>query len=698
MFSKIPSAFYPGLGLLMLVQHRRTPRLTMTPILDDGYVVDTTPGKASAGTIKDNDGTQVAHFKPLSDKLDRLEVRLSGPPIGLETGAYPFLPDTAYNINAKNALETDQARFDLYVRTRIPGVYIGKEPLTEKEQSQLEETAGSEEKWLKMIKLDINNEKDREIGRGRLRKALFADTTEALHQDGRWLERRQTDALASDPYFSPEELQYVRTKWATSKDFLDLYGYKFNRSEDCEKAAAQIREMMEEDEEWKSGAVKRAPLPAARAEHVKKFIFNPHGTEDQTGWYREGEMNDNGSIRVATDRSWFEDDYMSFSSVIYHGADEPWVMDVIDDKVQAPGMSMDKEGFTFTFGIGTVRLKTKRSHNKGGTKSQGEIVLKNVLHAPHYICNVIGGNIAEDGYVVTLDPNPEKPNAGIIRDKDGAQMAHLKRLTRPNRQIEVRLSGPPHGPEVGESPFHPEVAYEIKAKWQPYERERLETYIATRDPGVEIGEKPFTEEEKEWFKWRRMDFERDLERRCGPRAANEEFQKKMRTEYRYEKIKNPNQNLFDKFVGFKECRVCDHAFPPKEQRYIRACFGSTKEFMDKYGYTYYKTEEHEQAAIQAKEIMKKDPDMEDAQRFGEDEESEWEDEDEDESEIEYQDDGIWGHYQYEFDVDDVYGPEYARSWGSLDDIECQYMGRLGPDDCPCTDCIGRRIMMESDSD
>ncbi|KAJ4263574.1 hypothetical protein NW762_006394 [Fusarium torreyae] len=274
----------------------------------------------------------------------------------------------------------------------------------------------------------------------------------------------------------------------------------------------------------------------------------------------------------------------------------------------------------------------------------------------------------EDDYVVTLDPNPKKPNAGIIRDKDGAQMAHFKRLARSNQQTEVQLSGPPHGPEVGESPFHPEVTYEIKAKWQPYERGRLQTYRATRNPGVQIGEKPFTEEEKEWFKWRGMDYERDLEQGGGRHAGNEEIQKALRTGYRYNKMKNPNQNLFDKFVGFKECRVFDHAFPPKEQRYIRACFGSTKEFMDKYDYMYDKTEEYEQAAIQAKEMTKKDPDMENAQRFGEDEESEWEDEDE--SENEYQDDGIWGHYQYEFDVDDVYGPEYARSWGSLDDIEC----------------------------
>ncbi|KAJ4263573.1 hypothetical protein NW762_006393 [Fusarium torreyae] len=81
-----------------------------------------------------------------------------------------------------------------------------------------------------MIKLDISNDKDGEFGRGRLGKALFEDPTEALKHDGRWLERRQTDALASDAYFSPEELQFVRTKWETSKDFLDLFGYEFNQT------------------------------------------------------------------------------------------------------------------------------------------------------------------------------------------------------------------------------------------------------------------------------------------------------------------------------------------------------------------------------------------------------------------------------------------------------------------------------------
>ncbi|KAF4967789.1 hypothetical protein FSARC_4722 [Fusarium sarcochroum] len=388
---------------------------------------------------------------------------------------------------------------------------------------------------------------------------------------------------------------------------------------------------------------------------------------------------------------------MSFSSFVYHGEDEPFA---VDGELQAPGMPI-KEDFTITLGIGTVRLKTKRFHNKGGTKSQGEIVLKNVLHAPHYICNIIGGNIAEDGYVVTLDPDPEKPNSGIIRDETGAQMAHFKRLTGPNQQIEVRLSGPPHGPEVGKSPFNPEKSYEIRANWESSERDRLETYRETRNPGVQIGDKPFTEKEKEWFKSQEMDFEQDI-KPAGRHAQNEEVRKAMRTRYRYTKMKNPNQDLVDKVMDFKECRLCDSAFPTKERRYIRTCFGSTKEFMDKFGYRYDKHEEYAQAAKQAKKMMRKNPEMEDADRLGEDgwvSEDDWED-----VESESEDDGFGpGGYRYEYDVEDVYGSDWARYAGSdetdIEDIECDYWGPGDDyDTCRCMECRGRRIMMADGSD
>ncbi|KAF4967790.1 hypothetical protein FSARC_4723 [Fusarium sarcochroum] len=243
-------------------------------IEDDGYVVDTTPGQASAGTIKDKDSVQVAHFKSLSDNLDRLEVRLSGPPNGPETGAYPFLPDTAYNINARLAFgEKDMERLVLYRSTRIPGVYIGKEPWAEHELSLLEECFESEEKYLKRHGLNIAKDEDREIGRGKFRQSLLSNPMEVFKKDGRDLERRQQSSKVYEPYFPPAELQYITAKWETCWDFMHLYGYRYNQDEDLKQAALHVAELMDNDNEWKEGAASRPSPPPHDQELPNKTIF-----------------------------------------------------------------------------------------------------------------------------------------------------------------------------------------------------------------------------------------------------------------------------------------------------------------------------------------------------------------------------------------------------------------------------------------
>ncbi|KAI1047282.1 hypothetical protein LB505_008047 [Fusarium chuoi] len=208
----------------------------------------------------------------------------------------------------------------------------------------------------------------------------------------------------------------------------------------------------------------------------------------------------------------------------------------------------DPEDFSWAHGVGTVKLKTKRSPNKSGGRKRGEIILKNVIFASGYICNIIGGNITQDGYVVEVDHNYTNRCAGEIRDDTGHRAAHFRVLTSPMQHIEVRLCGSPFGRETKQrSPFHPEVRHDIRAKWPARERLRFERYRSTRDPSVDIGEKPWLEEELQWLKDDGHDPDEYFETfkkhytEKGPRG-------KLRTL----RLKNPFQQHFDHHRGYRE--------------------------------------------------------------------------------------------------------------------------------------------------
>ncbi|KAI1484746.1 hypothetical protein F5X96DRAFT_663086 [Biscogniauxia mediterranea] len=151
------------------------------------------------------------------------------------------------------------------------------------------------------------------------------------------------------------------------------------------------------------------------------------------------------NVHLAKDRSWFGDDYTPFESFVLH-------MDGSKVKV---------------IGIGTVNLPTEISPNH----SHGTLRLKNVLHTPSTICNIIGCPILNDYGIVTR-------GIGIVETitnlSDSRPVAYFKPdETEEVRLFEVRLSGPPVGPKVGPSPFDPSAVYCIHVLWPDSERERF---------------------------------------------------------------------------------------------------------------------------------------------------------------------------------------------------------------------------------
>jgi hypothetical protein len=98
--------------------------------------------------------------------------------------------------------------------------------------------------------------------------------------------------------------------------------------------------------------------------------------------------------------------------------------------------------------------------------------VKNVLHAPTVLCNIIGQGIHQD-YRVSIHPS-DNLSASTITDNHGRAAGYFKPFAEQGvRFIELRLSDPPVGPELGPSPFDRNVRYMIHAVWSDTERQRF---------------------------------------------------------------------------------------------------------------------------------------------------------------------------------------------------------------------------------
>lgn len=121
-------------------------------------------------------------------------------------------------------------------------------------------------------------------------------------------------------------------------------------------------------------------------------------------------------------------------------------------------------------------------------KTHSSLRLKNVLHAPSVICNIIGYPILEDYNVIT---SPGNSSSGTILNlSDNRQVAYFKPMVEGVRFFEVRLRGPPYGPQVGPSPFDPDKLYMIHARWPDSERQRFSDFVISRQAQTPACEEP----------------------------------------------------------------------------------------------------------------------------------------------------------------------------------------------------------------
>ncbi|KAK5681424.1 hypothetical protein LTS10_005954 [Elasticomyces elasticus] len=160
------------------------------------------------------------------------------------------------------------------------------------------------------------------------------------------------------------------------------------------------------------------------------------------------------NAHIAIDRSWFKT-YHPFHSHI-------------DCRVSGGS----DEGEVHGFGDVELEVRQTASHGRGHRPSK-KLVLRDVLHVPGGICNIVAGERLES---IGVDVSPHDE---LIERKTGITVALLDRVNLP--KIWLR------GQRKGMTSLNPDRHYQINVHWNDTEIARLEGYKTGRVYGYEAG-------------------------------------------------------------------------------------------------------------------------------------------------------------------------------------------------------------------
>ncbi|KAJ4006020.1 hypothetical protein NW752_001265 [Fusarium irregulare] len=267
--------------------------------------------------------------------------------------------------------------------------------------------------------------------------------------------------------------------------------------------------------------------------------------------------------------------------------------------------SMAGETRTPVVGIGTVELPVKRSPSATGPRSHGILRLRNVLHVPTLICNIIGSPILDEYTVHTgFD---DKYTKDTIKDKHGRDAAYFGSRLKP---FQVRLSGPPIGPRVGLAPFEVSKLYLINVLWADSERKKWEDHRASKTlQQAEVG--PLTTEEKQWLKdhWgsefkflmsHGLDISKEDDREEG-RSILRAIMAGSDSDDSHSGLDDPNEYR-------PEVQLAESYFDADQVKFIKKHYGDPLTFMITFGLKFYNAEDCEEARSIVGSLMYPDSD------------------------------------------------------------------------------------------
>lgn len=237
-------------GTLNLQEVLHVPEITcniigQTIATRDGYgSITLGGGKNSRGTIKDEDGKNVAYFDPNSPLLS---IKVRGPPAGPKLGPHVLKKKDGvfYMLSAmwEPPEEAEWRRFKIQ-NGLSTGVVEQSPPYTPDELAYVKAKWGSEYEFLLQHGLHIHKDEDREEGRGIVRAFMEETDSEEDASDDEW----DPEGHQADYHFSHAQLEWIEKHYRNSENFMISYGLKFYDMDDVEEAKAIADGMMNDDD------------------------------------------------------------------------------------------------------------------------------------------------------------------------------------------------------------------------------------------------------------------------------------------------------------------------------------------------------------------------------------------------------------------------------------------------------------------
>jgi hypothetical protein len=259
-------------------------------------------------------------------------------------------------------------------------------------------------------------------------------------------------------------------------------------------------------------------------------------------------------------------------------------------------------------GIGTVEIPTKRSPNLSGVSSHGSLHLKEVLHVPGFICNIIGSPILFDGY--NIETGITSKSKGAIKDSKGKTVAYFDPKSR---FFALKVRGNPTGPLLGPHVFKEGTLYVLSCYWDSVEQQKWQEFKEKNgltDPvsgsaGVADGSPPYTADEKTYLKenWR-DEYHFLLEHGLNihkevDRAEGRSILRAFRDE---DDVHNNSED--DEFD--LEGHQADYNFSHSQLDWIEKHYGNSESFMLSYGLKFYDNDDIEEAKAIVDAMMAQD--------------------------------------------------------------------------------------------
>jgi hypothetical protein len=204
-------------------------------------------GTKSAGTIKDDQGKNVAYFDPKSP-LFAIKVRC--PPNGPTLGPHAFKKDVTYVLGCRWDDAEKRKWVEFNARNGLLTSGQNTASYTAEETAFLKKTYGSEYHFLMQHGLQIYKEEDREEGRAILRAVMREDEMSEDDESGDQedeFDMAQLVGHQADYNFTHRQLDWIEKYYSNSEQFMLCYGLKFYDDEDVQEAKSIVDAMMNKD-------------------------------------------------------------------------------------------------------------------------------------------------------------------------------------------------------------------------------------------------------------------------------------------------------------------------------------------------------------------------------------------------------------------------------------------------------------------